>query len=335
MLLLSLVSLSFSEYSVSRHHGRHKMPHETLEIENGMVKGLELHPYNGDSISGVKIYRRGGNIEEYERLVVLPEPGNQDVHIHLWTYARFTAEIMAEHALFFALLIPKEIEKNAHSEALLFYKEFAHLYNDLNKLRPGQDEDKIKQLVKKLLQDMEHFIEYKKQMGKKQETGELRSFVWPLFFDHTRHEAERHHARIKALDEGKIDYEYNEVVKFWTKIMAEHADFVAHLLDPQERQLFNQALKTGRQFYQLYGASPQKLETEGILEAAKNILEFKTEAARKVAAAQIKSIIDPRLADHVRREALKFINEYEHLLAMKKNSQNASSPVEYGKNETY
>jgi len=40
-------------------------------------------------------------------------------------------------------------------------------------------------------------------------------------------------------------------------------------------------------------------------------LEFKTQAARDIEAARIKSIIDPRLADHVRREALKFVDELQ------------------------
>ncbi len=50
-------------------------------------------------------------------------------------------------------------------------------------------------------------------------------------------------------------------------------------------------------------------ETDAVLSAAQSILDFKTEAARGIEAARIKSIIDPRLADHVRREALKFVDE--------------------------
>lgn len=46
-----------------------------------------------------------------------------------------------------------------------------------------------------------------------------------------------------------------------------------------------------------------------MLSAAETVLDVKTEAAREIEAARIKSIIDPRLADHVRREALKFIDE--------------------------
>jgi hypothetical protein len=54
---------------------------------------------------------------------------------------------------------------------------------------------------------------------------------------------------------------------------------------------------------------PRVNETDGVMAAAVSILDFKTEAARGIEAARIKSIIDPRLADHVRREAMKFVDE--------------------------
>jgi hypothetical protein len=57
------------------------------------------------------------------------------------------------------------------------------------------------------------------------------------------------------------------------------------------------------------GSLIQNPETSAVLSAAETILDFKTKAARGIEAARIKSIIDPRLADHVRREALKFIDE--------------------------
>lgn len=53
----------------------------------------------------------------------------------------------------------------------------------------------------------------------------------------------------------------------------------------------------------------QNPETDAILSAAETILDFKTKTVRDIEAARIKSIIDPRLADHVRWEALKFIDE--------------------------
>ena len=45
------------------------------------------------------------------------------------------------------------------------------------------------------------------------------------------------------------------------------------------------------------------------MSAAQTMLDFKTTAVRDIESARIKSIIEPRLADHVRREALKFVNE--------------------------
>ena len=47
------------------------------------------------------------------------------------------------------------------------------------------------------------------------------------------------------------------------------------------------------------------------MSAVHTILDFKTQAVRDIEAGRIKSIIEPRLADHVRREALKFLNELQ------------------------
>lgn len=115
---------------------------------------------------------------------------------------------------------------------------------------------------------------------------------------------------------------------FWTNIMDEHARFVAHLLDPDEYELIETAMKTSQVFADLHkgglkgavaalGHEPgtvakslaENPETSAVLSAAETILDFKTQAARDIEAARIKSIIDPRLADHVRREALKFVDE--------------------------
>jgi hypothetical protein len=57
------------------------------------------------------------------------------------------------------------------------------------------------------------------------------------------------------------------------------------------------------------GSLAKNPETDAVLSAALTVLEFKTETGRAIEGARIKSIIDPRLADHVRREALKFVDE--------------------------
>lgn len=152
--------------------------------------------------------------------------------------------------------------------------------------------------------------------------------VWPLFFDHTRHEAERHTRRLEQLGAGETGFDKKEVMAFWNNIMEEHARFVAHLLDPDEYELIDEATRASNAFRNLgeggVGGAVSALvaepgtvtkaltqfpETSAVLSAAELILDFKTKAARDIEAARIKSIIDPRLADHVRREALKFVDE--------------------------
>ena len=111
--------------------------------------------------------------------------------------------------------------------------------------------------------------------------------------------------------------------------MDEHCRFVAHLLDPEEFELIETAMKTSHVFRDLHthgaitgaavaiahepatvvGSLVENPETNAILSAAETLLDFTTTAARGIEAARIKSIIDPRLADHVRRESLKFVDE--------------------------
>ena len=110
--------------------------------------------------------------------------------------------------------------------------------------------------------------------------------------------------------------------------MEEHARFVAHLLDPDEFELIETAMKTSHVFRDLgkdgvkgaaaalknepktvVGSLVKNPDTDAVMSAANTILDFKTKAAREIEAGRIKSIIDPRLADRVRREALKFVDE--------------------------
>lgn len=148
-----------------------------------------------------------------------------------------------------------------------------------------------------------------------------------MFFDHTRHEAERWSRRLVQLAGGETEFARDEEVPFWANIMDEHCRFVAHLLDPDEYKLIETALATAGVFTELTGGAGGSLvatakhpvtvakaivhnpELDEVMSAAREILDLKTEAGRDIEAGRITSIIDPRLADHVRREALKFVDE--------------------------
>ena len=262
-----------------------------------------------------------------EKLVILPKRDDRGVAAHAWADARFAADIMAEHAYFFALLMPEELAARERADALQFQRSFTALYERIVAAkRPERSE--VKRFVGEVSEAIKPFIEYKARLGEAQTSGDLRSLVWPLFFDHTRHEAERWDRRLGDLARGETDFERAEVVKFWTNIMDEHARFIAHLLDPDEFDLIEKAMSTSNVFRQLgddsiagtvgalaaepgtvLGSLSQHPEVDAVMSAVQTILDFKTQAVRDIEAGRIKSIIEPKLADHVRREALKFLNE--------------------------
>jgi len=274
--------------------------------------------------------RTGGKELEkpFEKTVVVPILENKDPAAHAWADARFAVDIMAEHALFFTLLMPPETCGAERDEAMRFGRTFTELYQQIDSTPPTSGE--LGSFVSKVTEKIKPFIEYKARLGEAQASGRLRSLVWNLFFDHTRHEAERWVSRLETLAHGDSEFDRAEVSSFWTNIMDEHARFVAHLLDPGEAELIEKAMSASRVFADLHkgglgGVATAALheptavakslidnpETSAILSAAETILDFKTKAARDIEGARIKSIIDPRLADHVRREALKFIDEYK------------------------
>jgi hypothetical protein len=263
----------------------------------------------------------------YEKVVVLPKIEDDDPARHAWADARFAADILAEHALFFALLMPEELAAKERVEALRFKDSFTELYGRIDADGPPQRSE-LKGFVARVIEPIKPFIEYKARLGEAQSTGKLRSLVWPLFFDHTRHEAERWERRLNGLTNGESEFERSEVVKFWTNIMDEHARFVAHLLDPDEFELVEKSFSAGNVFRQLnkggiegtvaaladepatvVDSLAKNPELDAVMSAVQTILDFKTQAVRDIEAGRIKSIIEPRLADHVRREALKFLNE--------------------------
>lgn len=263
----------------------------------------------------------------YEKPVVVPASSNKDPVAHAWADARFATDIMAEHAFFFALLMPQEVAAKERAEALHFSEVFSALYEQIDSAAPP-DRAELKRFANNIIEQIKPLIDYKARLGDAQRSGTLRSLVWPLFFDHTQHEAERWTRRLEALARGESEFDRAEVTTFWTNIMAEHASFVAHLLDPDEYELIETAMKTSRVFADLHqggfggvaaaaihepgtvvGSLIQNPETDAVLSAAETILDFKTKVGRGIEAARIKSIIDPRLADHVRREAQKFIDE--------------------------
>jgi hypothetical protein len=109
-----------------------------------------------------------------------------------------------------------------------------------------------------------------------------------------------------------------EEEKFWNRQMAEHAQFISHLLDPTESGLIDKANSFARQFDILEQKIPglaQKnasisLLTRETIAATRSLRDFKAAGTEGLLTCKIKSIIIPLLTDHVLREA----NHYLRIL---------------------
>jgi hypothetical protein len=122
--------------------------------------------------------------------------------------------------------------------------------------------------------------------------------------------------RLEPLPDAIIDENV-----FFLRIMADHAKFISHLLDPSERQLVEQARDFSHDFDQLlYQARdlesmrPQSQTVPLLTQfldqnrvSVKSLRDFKKTARELIDACRIKSIIHPLLADHVFREAERFL----------------------------
>lgn len=114
---------------------------------------------------------------------------------------------------------------------------------------------------------------------------------------------------------------FSKLIHTWLRIMADHAKFIGHLLDPSERQLVEQSRNFSHDFDQLLfqardleSMRPQS-QTVPLLDqfldqnriSVKSLRDFKKTAKELIESCRIKSIIHPLLADHVFREAERFL----------------------------
>jgi hypothetical protein len=243
-------------------------------------------------------------IQNGQKPVFVPEAGAKDPVSVSVADNLFWTDILMEHAKFFVMLMPGPELAQHRSEAERFQQAFAQQFERASTAR--LDASNYRTLNQSTIELAKPFIDWKHRMQEAQSSGKLRSLVWPLFFEHTAREAERFVTRLQQFNTGQVEFDRAEVVGFWAQIMEEHAEFIAHLLDPQERMLIRAADKSAELFRNLRRDPDARVKAAAEAQA---IIAFKTTAEKGIRDGHIKSIIDPALADHVRREAVKFKDE--------------------------
>lgn len=229
----------------------------------------------------------------------LPAADSRDPVAHSIAENLFWNEQLMEHAVFFIMLMPGPELAKQRAEAETFKSTFSGQLAKSGTLSKSN----YKAFNQSTIDQVRRFVDFKHRMRDEQSAGRLKSLTWPTFFDHTAREAEYFAARLGRLSAGETSMDRAKTAQFWTLIMGEHADFIAHLLDPAERKLVAQALQTSNAFQKLRAQTP--FPREKAIQAVDDLLNFKVAAEKGIETGKIKSIIHPALADHVRREALK------------------------------
>ena len=218
----------------------------------------------------------------------------------------FWNDIMMEHAVFFQMLMPGPELDGPRKQAQEFQRLFAQQLQLSSEIDPGN----YAAFNQRSIDLAKRFSDYKKQTREQQVQGKIRSLVWPLFFEHTAREADRFAARLALYNKRQIEFDRAEVVDFWSKTMGEHSGFIANLLDPNEKLLHDQAHKMQKAFLD---TGFKQVRGDEVMKAAQEILDFKTVGEKGIKSGKIKSIIHPSLASHVRREAVKFVDELKRV----------------------
>ncbi|MEW6472819.1 MAG: DUF2935 domain-containing protein [Actinomycetota bacterium] len=234
----------------------------------------------------------------------LPPKGSTNPAEHSQSETLFWSDQLAEHGLFLAMLLPGAEATVLRRRALEFRDRFqAHF----QAVRPAAvDATNYRDVNRRTIELIEPFVAFKLELEEALRRGKVRGLVYPTFAAHIAAEGEHFRTRLLDLNAGEVGFDLAALVPFWSRIMGEHALFAAHLLDPgHEQPLIQQARDLAARF-QALSTSRDAAE---VAAAGEMILDYKQTAENGIESGEIQSIIHPALADHIRREAIKFLDE--------------------------
>ncbi|WP_338751367.1 DUF2935 domain-containing protein [Bacillus sp. FJAT-52991] len=238
------------------------------------------------------------------------------------TENRFWLRIMKEHAYFLGEGFNKK-DKQLIQQAANFYRYFEQ--QEKRALQTPETVQAVRKLNEDSIQIVYGFRNFKRNLLLMIINCRVSGFNFPLLVDHIAREAEYFIRTLKKFNQGILDPIQDAIISenvFWLRIMMEHSRFIASLLDQSERKLVNTARGFADDFEILLN---QARDVESMLfkkeptypiigkmnkdseNATIELRNFKAAGLELIKTCQIKSVIDPLLADHVLREANHFL----------------------------
>lgn len=212
-------------------------------------------------------------------------------------------------------------------------------------LRPGKGdpalERRVSALNSRVISITRALVEFKTEILQGMLECRLYTYNFPLLIEHIRREARFYIEHLERLQNRVVLDSTREIMEeklFWDRIMAEHSLFIAHLLDPSETALINQADEFARRFERLEERAIDIKRTskrgnifsdlvKDEIRATRSIQAFKNTADELILACEIRSIIIPLLADHVLREADHFLRILTSFHLPRENNSNSANSL--------
>lgn len=175
-------------------------------------------------------------------------------------------------------------------------------------------EKELEDLNERAINLVKEVIRYKEKILKRLLECKMFANLYPLLIDHILREAKYYLMALESIqrkEEPVKDILENQI--FWDTIMKEHAQFVRGLLDPTEVELFNTANGFAETFEELIEktkkASPKDIPeiTKKAIESTMGIRDFKRQGTEGLISCEIQVIAYPLLADHILREANRYL----------------------------
>ncbi|WP_407637446.1 DUF2935 domain-containing protein [Calidifontibacillus oryziterrae] len=238
------------------------------------------------------------------------------------TENKFWLRIMKEHALFLGEGFNRK-DKNLIQQTDRFFVHFEQLERRSHQT-PKTVHD-VRRLNEDSIQLVYGFRNFKRNLLILIINCKVTGFNFPLLVDHIAREAEYFIRSLQKFNQGILDPIQDAIINenvFWLRIMLEHSRFISQLIDSSERNLVITARKFADDFEILLN---QARDVESMLynkepvypiigkmnkdseSAATELRDFKKAGLELIKSCQIKSVVNPLLADHVVREAEHFL----------------------------
>lgn len=241
----------------------------------------------------------------------------------------FWLRIMKEHSLFIKLGLPCD-QVELRKEAQCFYDLFQELQQ---KAKHVDCDETFQAFVAEVMVAVKNIFCFKRHLLCLLIECKIRGGAnYPLLIDHISREALYFYKLLHKIHDGEMKYPVDSIVSenvFWIRIMADHLKFIRGLLDPSERETFDQTQALcdkwdrlnfhARDFESmLWHMRPNndfRQFEKTVTDSAVKLRDFKATAEELIKACSVLSLIPPLLADHVRREAEHFLEILEMISA--------------------